>query len=184
MYVRVSRGGAQRVYLRHFDLGGFHRHLDAERQRLGLSWVELAKEINRPFTSTTSIPIHFATLRDMQKKSSVTSAVILQTLRWLDEAPEAFLVPPFDEPSSETRLPSARLDEVLRLDTAALYSSLNAKRQHRGLTWARVAKELPGFRPGMLTNLAKGPLIGFPRVMLLTQWLDLPLAHFVRARSR
>lgn len=172
------------VHLRQFNLAGFHRRLDSERQRRRLSWIELAEEINRPFTSTTSIPIYFATLRDMQKKSSVTSAVILQTLRWLDEAPEAFLVPSLDGASRETRLPRAGLDEVLRLDTVALYSSLNARRQQLDLTWIEVAQELPGFRPGMLTNLAKGPLIGFPRVMLLTQWLDLPLAHFVRARSR
>jgi hypothetical protein len=38
--------------------------------------------------------------------------------------------------------------------------------------------------PSMLTNLAKGPLIGFPRVMTLTQWLGRPAADFVRARSK
>lgn len=170
--------------MRHFDLRLFHRTLDAERQKRGLSWPELAVEINRPFTSTTSIPIHFATLRDMQKKCSITSAVILQCLRWLDQAPEAFLVPPYDRPLSEARLPEARMDEILRLDTSALYASLDAQRRQRGLSWAQLARELPGFQPGMLTNLAKGPLIGFPRVMLLSGWLGVPLAQFVRARPR
>lgn len=28
----------------------------------------------------------------------------------------------------------------------------------------------------MLTNLASGPLIGFQRVMFITQWLGLPIA--------
>jgi hypothetical protein len=32
----------------------------------------------------------------------------------------------------------------------------------------------------MLANLATGPLIGFPRVMLITQWLHRPAADFVR----
>jgi hypothetical protein len=61
---------------------------------------------------------------------------------------------------------------------------MNAQRQARGLTWAQVARELPGFTAPMLTNLATGPLIGFPRVMLLTQWLGKPAAHFVRVRAR
>jgi hypothetical protein len=43
---------------------------------------------------------------------------------------------------------------------------------------------LPGFTASMLTNLATGPLIGFPRVMLLTQWLGQPAAHFVRVRKQ
>jgi hypothetical protein len=36
----------------------------------------------------------------------------------------------------------------------------------------------------MLTNLANGPLIGFPRVMALVQWLGRPASDFVRARSK
>jgi hypothetical protein len=36
----------------------------------------------------------------------------------------------------------------------------------------------------MLTNLATGPLIGFPRVMMIPQWLGLPAANFVRECSR
>jgi hypothetical protein len=170
--------------MRHFDMQGFHHYLDEERRKRGLGWVELAEEVNRPFINTPSIPIHPATLRDMPKKRSVTSAVVLQVLRWLDNSPEAFLVPSFPGSLEETALPRTKMNQVLRLDTQALHAELNAERQRRGMTWAQVAKELPGFQVGMLTNLASGPLIGFPRVMLLTQWLDLPLARFVRARSR
>jgi hypothetical protein len=65
-----------------------------------------------------------------------------------------------------------------------MHAALDAKRGERGLTWNEVASEIRGFTPGMLTNLAKGPLIGFPRVMALTQWLGCPASHFVRARSR
>jgi hypothetical protein len=36
----------------------------------------------------------------------------------------------------------------------------------------------------MLTNLATGPLIGFPRVMTMTQWLGRPVAAFVHGRAR
>jgi len=52
------------------------------------------------------------------------------------------------------------------------------------MTWSEVARALPGFAPGMLTNLANGPLIGFPRVMALPQWLGRPASDFVRARAR
>jgi hypothetical protein len=52
------------------------------------------------------------------------------------------------------------------------------------MTWRQVADEMPGFTASMLTNLAKGPLIGFPRVMIITQWLGQPAAAFVRDRSR
>jgi hypothetical protein len=72
----------------------------------------------------------------------------------------------------------------LRFDTRALHAALNAQRHSRGLSWAQVAAELPGFTTSMLINLASGPLIGFPRVMLLTQWLGQPAAHFVRVRDR
>ena len=170
--------------MRHFNLQGFHHHLDEERRKRGLSWAELAEEINRPFINTPSIPIHPATLRDMPRKKSVTSAVVLQVLRWLGQSPEAFLVPPFPGPLEGTALPRTEINQVLRLDTRALHAELNAERQRRGMTWLQIAKELPGFQSGMLTNLASGPLIGFPRAMLLTQWLNVPLARFVRARSR
>jgi hypothetical protein len=43
---------------------------------------------------------------------------------------------------------------------------------------------LSGFTASMLTNLSTGPLIGFPRVMLLTQWLGRPAADFVRVRAQ
>jgi len=43
-----------------------------------------------------------------------------------------------------------------------------------------VADELgPGFNPGMLTRLADGTHIGFPRVMRIFQWLGRPVAEFV-----
>lgn len=162
----------------------FHAELDTQRRARSVSWTELAAEINRPFESTPSIPIHPATLRDMLKKRSVTSAVVLQVLRWLGRTPESFLSGPVRNASSDERLPEAGLDRILRFDTRAIYDALQEERLKRGLTWQQVAHELPGFTPSMLTNLASGPLIGFPRVMTLTQWLNRPAATFVRARSR
>ena len=86
--------------------------------------------------------------------------------------------------SPEEQMPDAGLDRILRFDTRAIYDALQRERLRRGLTWQQVADELPGFSPSMLTNLAKGPLTGFPKVMTLIQWIGRPAAAFVRVRSR
>ncbi|HEY1501227.1 MAG TPA: hypothetical protein VGF88_16760 [Acidobacteriaceae bacterium] len=167
-----------------FNMRAFHAALDEQRRARGLSWTQLATEINRPFESTPSIPISPGTFRDMLKKRSITSAVVLQALRWMKRTPESFLSGPARSASPDERLPETGLDRILRFDTRAIYEALLQERLRRGLTWQQVADELPGFTASMLTNLASGPLIGFPRVVTLTQWLGRPAAAFVRARSR
>jgi hypothetical protein len=167
-----------------FDMQALHIALDAERCARGLSWIALAAEINEPFTGTSSIPINVATIRTMQDKRSVTSAVVLQMLRWLGRTPESFLSGRFSAPAAGETLPEAGLSRILRFDTRAMHAALNAERIARGMTWKHVADELPGFTAAMLVNLASGPLIGFPRVMMIPQWLGRPAASFVRARDR
>jgi hypothetical protein len=127
-----------------FDMRALQTALDGERRARKLMGDQSAAEINEPFKHTPSIPISVGTLRTMTTKRSVTSAVVLQVLRWLRRTPESFL----------------------------------AGRDQNG-----VAKERAGLTPSMLTYLATGPLIGFPRVMVLTQWLGRSAADFVRARS-
>ncbi|HTW50293.1 MAG TPA: hypothetical protein VME45_00160 [Stellaceae bacterium] len=161
-----------------------HATLNAERRARGLSWVDLAGEINKPFDGNPSIPISVATIRGILSKRSVTSAVVLQILCCLRRSPESFLIGGAAARSAEEMLPEPGPSRVLRLDTKALYAALDAERKMRGLTWEEVAGELPGFTVSMVKNLSTGPLIGFPRVMLLTQWLRCPLAKFVRDRSR
>ena len=167
-----------------FNTRQFHAELDEQRRRRGLSWTELAAEINRPFETTPSIPISPGTLRDMLKKRSVTSAVVLQALRWLGRTPESFLSGSTRSISPDEQLPEPGQDRVLRLDTRAIYDAVEQERRSKGMTWQQVADEMPGFRASMLRNLANGPLIGFPRVMTITQWLGRPVSTFVRSRSR
>jgi hypothetical protein len=162
----------------------FHATLDVERSARGLSWIELTAEINKPFAGTPSIPISVATIRGVSTKSSVTSAVVLQVLRWLHRTPESFLAGRNAAPEAEETLPDPGRSRILRFDTRALYAALDAERRERGLTWKQAAGELPGFTESMLTNLSTGPLIGFPRVMTLTQWLRRPAASFVRDQPR
>jgi hypothetical protein len=121
----------------------------------------------------------------MAAKSSVTSAVVLQVLRWLGRTPESFLSGYDRSPQeAEEILPDPGPSRILRFETKALYAALETARHERGLSWNEPARQLPGFTESTLRNLSSGPLIGFPRVMLLTQWLGRPAASFVRDRSR
>ena len=166
-----------------FDIRALSDALDAERRARELTWAGLIAEINEPFKGTTSIPISLQTIRGMTKKRSVTSAVVLQILRWLDRSPESFLRGR-QETRADERLPDAGPHQILRFDTSAIYQALQEERLKQGRTWAQVAGEMPGFTPNMLSNLATGPLIGFPRVMVLTQWLGRPAATYIKPRNR
>lgn len=172
------------MLLRIFDIQTLHADLDTARRARGLSWPALVAEINKPFEGTPSIPISVTTVRGMQNKSSVTSAVVLQILRWLGRTPESFLSGSGAVERANETLPDAGPGRILRFDTRAMHAALDAERTKRGMKWKQVADELPGFTESMLTNLAKGPLIGFPRVMMITQWLRRPAASFVRAHDR
>jgi hypothetical protein len=163
---------------------GLHPSLEAARRAHGLTWTELLAEINRPFEGTPSIPISVSTVRGMLNKSSVTSAVVLQILRWLGRTPESFLSEGAAAPQPGEALPEPGPGRILRFDTRAMHTALDAERLKRGMKWKQVAEELPGYTESMLTNLAKGPLIGFPRVMRITQWVGRPAASFVRDHER
>jgi hypothetical protein len=167
-----------------FDLRALQDALDGERRTRKLTWDQLAAEINEPFKHTPSIPISVGTIRTMTTKRSVTSAVVLQVLRWLRRTPESFLAGRDQAPAPREALPGAGPAQILRFDTAAIHAALDARRREQGMTWREVASEIRGFTPSMLTNLANGPLIGFPRVMALMQWLGRPASDFVRARSK
>jgi hypothetical protein len=167
-----------------FDMRALQTALDDERRARKLTWDQLAAEINAPFEHTPSIPISVGTLRTMTAKRSVTSGVVLQVLRWLRRSPESFLAGRDQAPAAAEALPEAGPAQILRFDTRALHAALDAHRRERAMTWKEVAGELRGFTPSMLANLASGPLIGFPRVMTLTQWLGRPAADFIRARSK
>jgi len=105
------------------------------------------REINRPFESTPSIPINPVTLRDMLKTQSVTSAVVLQVLRWRGHTPENFLSGQPRSVSPNEQLLEAGLDRILRFNTRDLDDGLQQPRLRRRLTWQQVADELPGFTP-------------------------------------
>lgn len=166
--------------LARFDMQALYRALDEARLARGLTWAALAAEINKPFEGTRLIPIVVGTLRGMNKKSSVTSGVVLQVLRWLGRPPESFLSGSSANSAAGKDLPEPGPMRILYFDTRAMHAALDAERTKRGLTWKQVAAQMPGFTEAMLRNLASGPLIGFPRAMLIPQWLGRPATDFVR----
>lgn len=179
----LSDRAAKTVY-HDFDMRGLYAALDAARVERDLSWFSLVKEINKPFEGTPSLPISVTTVRGLLNRRSVTSAVILQILRWLDRTPESFLLGKVSLTYAEKPLPAAGTAQILRFDTSAMHAALDLERRRRDTTWRRIAAELPNFSESSLLNLATGPLIGFPRVMFITQWLREPAAAFVRVRDR
>src|SRR5262245_20075404 len=124
--------------------------LDAARAARGLSWNDLLAEINAPFKFVPSIPTSLSTIRGMGGKASVTSAVVLQVLRWLGRSPESFLAgrstAATEADTSAEALPDVGPERILRFDTKAIHAALDETRRVRGLTWRQVAGELPGFK--------------------------------------
>ena len=162
--------------MRDFDLAALSAALDARRSELGLTWQELAIQATDRPSRGSGRRIAASTFSGIAQRSSVRDTVVLQAVRWLGRTPESF-VPGLPEASGHA-IPD---DEKGRpaLDTRAIYLAMDEARARRKLTWRDVADELgPGFTPGMLTRLAGGTGIGFPRVMRIFQWLDRPVAEF------
>ena len=113
-------------------------------------------EINKAFEGTPSIPISISTVRGTDKKNSVTSAVVLQVLRWLGRTPESFLSVRVAAPQASETLPDPGPGRVLRFDTRAMHAALDTERRKRGLTWKQVAGELPRFTESMRIYPAHG----------------------------
>ena len=161
-----------------FNLRALYDALDEERGSRDLTWAALTLEVNRHRTRLRAIAQ--STITGLKDKDKGEGDGILQMLVWLGRSPESFMPGIADADASRFQLPALAKGQILRWDTPALFAALNAQRQERGLTWAEVARELRGFTPTMLTNLATGPRIGFPRVMRLVRWLDEPAVTFTR----
>jgi transcriptional regulator with XRE-family HTH domain len=154
-----------------FSLRELHAALDAERKARGLSWAEVSAEMK----------VGAATVSGLRTRATVEADGVLQMLRWLGRAPESFIAGASAEDRS--RLPGIASNGILRFDTARLHAALDAQRTERGMSWARVAKEL-GLGAASLTHLARGGRTAFPAVMRMLAWLGRPAAEFMRASDR
>ncbi len=161
-----------------FDLRALYDALNEARRERSISWSSVAEEVNR--CRTTLRPIAVSTITGLKTKALGEGDGILQMLIRLGRTPESFVPGIADASSDRYRLPDLTTGRILRWDTKALHAAVDAERRSKQLTWADVAREVGDFTPSMLTNLAKGPRIGFPRVMRLVRWLDQPAVTFTR----
>jgi transcriptional regulator with XRE-family HTH domain len=158
-----------------FSLTALHAALDARRKVRGLSWAEASAEMK----------VSPSTVARLHERATAEADGVLQMLRWLARAPESF-VESFAAGASEdarARLPGMASNGILRFDTARLHAALDAQRAERGMSWARVAKDL-GLGASSLTHLARGGRTAFPAVMRMLAWLGRPAAEFVRTSDR
>jgi hypothetical protein len=166
-----------------FSLVALYRALDAARDSRGLTWSAAVRENSEPFTQGGSRPLAVSTVTGLRTKATAEGDGVLQMLRWLGRTPESFI--PGASMDAGTPLPGAHARQVLRFDTRRLHAALDAARAARSLTWAQAAEAIGGrISASSLTHLSKGGRTGFPDVLLMTRWLDAPVADFVRVTSR
>ena len=167
-----------------FSLPALYAALDAQRQTRGLSWAQVAREINRqPEGRSGRRGVSPSTVSGMRTKTVAEGDGVLQMLRWLNRTPESFVPGHSELDSISARLPDVPLHKVLRFDAKKLHSALEAQRIERQMTWAQVAREI-GVPPSSLPYLARGTRTGFPQVMRIVRWLDRPAAEFTRLCDR
>src|SRR5215813_7277276 len=161
-----------------FQLRDVYAALDAERERRGISWQQVMREINAPFEHTTSRPISRSTVVGMRTKPVAEGDGTLQMLRWLRRSPESFV----RGEGSGVLLPVLQPHQILRFDTRKLHAALDERRREQGLTWGDVAREMGSpISPSSLMHLSKGGRTGFPHVMWMVRWLGQPTTAFMRA---
>jgi hypothetical protein len=159
-------------------LRALYEALDERRQSRGLTWAALTAEVNRHRTQLR--PIALSTITSLKDKRDAEGDAVLQMLLWLERTPESFMPDMVDRDAWRFQLPRLKTGQILRWNTAALHAALDAARREQRMTWTEVAEAVSGFTPAMLTNLASGPRIGFPRVMRLVRWLGQPAVSFTR----
>jgi hypothetical protein len=161
-----------------FDMAALYAALDERRVGRGLTWAGVTREINRPDARPVLHPISVSSVTGTRNGRGGEGNIVLAMLLWLDRTPESF-VPNHPAPATPDKfLPHPPPDRHLRWDVPALHTALNEQRQERAMTWKQVADEIGGFTPAMLTGLATGRHIVFPRVMRLVAWLGEPAVSF------
>ena len=109
-----------------FDIAALYQALDAHRETRGLTWTGAAREISRPFERTPAHPISVSTLRGMPSRGAIEADGVLQMLLWLGRTPESFVLGFVD--TSGATLPDVGPRRILRFDTKAIYSAVDAQR--------------------------------------------------------
>ena len=164
-----------------FDFTAFTSALNDRRKERGLSWFELADELWAQSADLNAAlgdhPLCGGAVSRLPTRGDTSCQYALFMLRWLDQAPEAFLTGSVVD-VGEVRLSSPGPDRRLRWELPELHAALNEQRESRGLTWAALAAEID-CTPSRLTNLRTARQADLALVMRVTQWLERPSADFI-----
>ena len=161
-----------------FDATALHAAIDARRRARGISWAQMARE-GGPSVST---------IANMAKDGLIEADGVFCALRWLGAPAEAFLrrdgePPPAVDAFADAGPPprQGRFANRARVDTAALFAALDARRVELDLSWTEVAREIGALRPEFWKRLGSGTRTEIHLYMRLVQWLGAPASTFVRS---
>lgn len=169
-----------------FDVSSLYSALDLQRVERGMTWIAVARAINRADERKGVHPMSASTISGLKhKRWGIEGDGVLQMLLWLDRTPESFVPGHPGAYHPDARLPRVGAGHILRFDVPSIYAKLDAQRGARGLTWKEVAAQIGGFcNAESLRNMSKRQRTGFPHVMRLARWLRCPAAALTRMAAR
>lgn len=95
-----------------FDLGALFAAIDSERQRRGLTWTALDREV----------PVSVSTIRRFEHADDAEADGVLVTIRWLNTAPEDYVA------GSTRRALLPQADGFVRVDMERVASVRGGRR--------------------------------------------------------
>ncbi len=156
----------------YLDLAALRQALDAERTVRGLTWTEVARQLQIP------------TVRDMGAGSHIQADAVLLILQWLGRRCDEFVVRPGGgaAPWAGREPLPAPPPLFARFDTIALHTALNRVRETRGMSWAEVATEL-ATTPSVLSRLVKGGRTSGQFMVAAAEWAGEPVEALLQPSS-
>jgi len=163
-----------------FDVRALYDALDTERERRGITWTQLTRELNDLFKDVTKArPIATSTVTGMRAKGGLNGNGVIQMLIWLERTPESFCA---NWPVEGRLIARTTTDRIVRWDGPKIYVAVNEQRARGRWTWAEVARAIGGvMTPGHLKWFKDSYGIGIPGDMLVFGWLGRPAAEFTIA---
>ena len=140
-------------------MAALYAALDAERNRLGVSWRQVASEIG----------VSPATLARAKQGGRMETDGVLGMVRWVGCPIEAFSETNRHLAGTQTEL-GAGVGGVLRLNTGSLHRAVDDERRSRGMSWRSLADHL-NVGASQLTHLSKGGRVGVHFLLTLLSWL-------------
>ena len=137
-----------------FSLRGLYEAIDLQRRARGISWAQVADEMNGKRMRPSVHRLSPSTIADLRTRNAVERDDVSQMLRWLKRTPDSFMGGTHSQCDS-VELPHAPAEKVLRFDTKKLHTAIDARRIERGLTWNQIATEV-GVGVSSLAHLSAG----------------------------